>query len=69
VSERAELCGNCGAYLKWLAPTAATPFELLPIEDLASMALDVLAAEQGFGRPSLPDLGGPERLPCEGLET
>ena len=55
--------------MKWLAPTAATPFELLPIEDLASMALDVLAAEQGFGRPSLPDLGGPERLPCEGLET
>lgn len=67
--QRAELCGGCGAYLKWLAPTAATPFELLPIEDLASMALDVLAAEQGFGRPSLPDLGGPERFPCEGLET
>ncbi|MDG2040947.1 MAG: formate dehydrogenase accessory protein FdhE [Ilumatobacter sp.] len=65
----AELCGDCGAYLKWLAPPAATPFELLPIEDLASMALDVLAAEQGFGRPSLPDLGGPERLPCEGLGT
>lgn len=69
VPQRVELCGSCGAYLKWLAPTAATPFELLPIEDLASMALDVLAAEQGFGRPSLPDLGGPERLPCEGLET
>jgi FdhE protein len=66
---RAELCGDCGAYLKWLAPPGPTPFELLPIEDLASMALDVLAAEQGFGRPSLPELGGPERLPCEGLET
>ncbi len=68
-SHLVELCGGCGAYLKWLSVPLATPFELLPIEDLASMALDVLAAEQGFGRPSLPELGGPEQLPCEGLET
>lgn len=68
-AHRVELCGGCGAYLKWLVPPVTTPFELLPIEDLASLALDVLAAEQGFGRPSMPELGGPERLPCEGLET
>ena len=65
--QRAELCGGCGAYLKWLVPAAPMPFELLAVEDLASMALDVLAAKQGFGRPSLPDLGEPARLPCEGL--
>ena len=67
--QRAELCGDCGAYLKWLVPAAPMPFELLAVEDLASMALDVLAAKHGFGRPSLPDLGEPARLPCEGLET
>jgi hypothetical protein len=25
----------------------------------------VLAVKEGFGRPSLPDLGGPERFPCQ----
>ena len=63
---RAELCADCGAYLKWLDLPASTPFELLPIEDLASTAVDALAAQQGFGRPTLPDLG-PGRLPCEGM--
>ena len=62
---RAEPCSDCGAYLKWLDPPEPTPFELLPIEDLASTPLDVLAVQQGFGRPSLPELGGPERYPCQ----
>lgn len=62
---RAELCSGCGAYLKWLDLPEPTPFELLPIEDLASTPLDVLAAQKGFGRPSLPELGGPERYPCQ----
>jgi len=64
----AVLCTGCGAYLKWLDLPAPTPFELLPVEDLTSTALDVLAAKQGFGRPTLPELGGPERLPCETVE-
>ena len=63
-AERAALCTGCGGYLKWLEPAAPTPFELLAIEDLASAAVDALAAERGFGRPPLPDLGGPDRLPC-----
>jgi hypothetical protein len=67
-SHHAVLCTGCGAYLKWLDLPAPTPFELLPVEDLASTALDVLAAQQGFGRPTLPELGGPERLPCETIE-
>ena len=66
---RAQLCRGCGAYLKRLTVTSPTPFELLPIEDLASTDLDILAAEQGFGRPSLPDLDGPERYPCENVKS
>ena len=62
---RAELCSGCGAYLKWLDLPEPTPFELLPVEDLASTPLDVLAVQKGFGRPSMPELGGPERYPCQ----
>ena len=66
--DRAALCAGCGGYLKWLEPETAIPFELLAVEDLASCAIDALAAGRGFGRPPLPNLGGPDRLPCEGLE-
>ncbi|HJN43738.1 MAG: hypothetical protein CL477_09965 [Acidobacteria bacterium] len=65
LTHRATLCSGCGAYLKWLDLAGPTPFELLPIEDLASTPLDVLAVNEGFGRPSLPDLGRPERFPCQ----
>ena len=64
-AHRAELCSGCGAYLKWLGLGEPTLFELLPVEDLASTPLDVLAVQRGFGRPSLPELGGPERHPCQ----
>ncbi len=67
-TDRAAACTGCGGYLKWLESPAATPFELLAVEDLASASVDALAAGRGFGRPPLPDLGGPYRLPCEGLE-
>ena len=67
-ADRAAACTGCGGYLKWLEPPGATPFELLAVEDLASAAVDALAAGRGFGRPPLPDLGGPHRLPCEALE-
>ena len=61
---RAALCTECGGYLKWLELAAPTPFELLAVEDLATAAVDALAAGRGFGRPPLPSLGGPDRLPC-----
>ena len=64
-ADRAALCNECGGYLQWLEPAAPTPFELLAIEDLASSPVDALAAGRGFGRPPMPDLGGPNRLPCE----
>ncbi|MCY4508016.1 MAG: hypothetical protein OXG35_13815, partial [Acidobacteria bacterium] len=67
-ADRAAACTGCGGYLKWLEPPGATPFELLAVEDLASATVDALAAGRGFGRPPLPDLGGPQRLPCEALE-
>ena len=67
-AHRAELCSGCGAYLKWLDLPEPTPFELLPVEDLASTPLDALAAQKGFGRPSLPELGGPERYPGQMVE-
>ena len=60
----AALCTGCGGYLKWLESAAPTPFELLAVEDLATASADALAARRGFGRPALPNLGGPERLPC-----
>ena len=62
---RAALCDGCGGYLKWLDAAEPTPFELLAVEDLASSPVDALAAGRGFGRPPLPDLGGPDRLPCQ----
>ena len=62
-SHLAALCSACGAYLKWLDLPEPTPFQLLPVEDLASTPLDMLAAQQGYGRPSLPELGAPERYP------
>jgi len=68
-AHRADLCSECGAYLKWLALPEATPFELLPIEDLASAPLDGLAVQRGFGRPSLPDIGVPQRFPCQMAEV
>ena len=62
---RAALCTGCGGYLKWLEAAGPTPFELLAVEDLATAAVDALAARRGFGRPPLPNLGGPDRLPCQ----
>ena len=65
---RAQVCGDCGGYLKHLVLKHRTAFELLPLEDLASTTLDQLAAQQGYGRPALPDFGDPLRHPCEADE-
>ena len=62
---RADLCSVCGAYIKWLDLGESTPFELLPLEDLASAAVDGLAASQGFGRPALPNFGESALPPCQ----
>jgi FdhE protein len=56
VGRRLELCGTCGGYLKVIEVRERTPFALLPIEDLATTDLDVIAMDRGYGRPPLRDL-------------
>jgi FdhE protein len=58
---RLELCGACGGYLKAIPASSPTPFALLPVEDLATVDLDVAAAERGYGRPPLRDFGPARR--------
>ena len=67
---RLRLCGACGGYLKAIDIAVAAPFELLPVEDLASSDLDLGALERGYHRPSLPETPeGPESIPpCPGAE-
>jgi FdhE protein len=50
---RVQLCGACGGYVKVLETTAAAPFPLVAIEDLASMDLDMVAIERKYMRPAL----------------
>ena len=50
-SRRVELCRNCGDYLKNVDAKTRTPFELLPVADLATSDLDVGAAGRGYTRP------------------
>jgi len=48
-----ELCRQCGGYLKCINVKNTTPFELLPIEDLATFQLDLGAVKQGYNRPPM----------------
>lgn len=52
-----ELCRKCRGYLKRVTVDGPTPFELLPVEDLASSDLDAGAAERGYARPPMPEVG------------
>ena len=54
--QRVELCGKCSGYTKVIEVREPTPFPLLAIEDLATMALDEGAMERGYRRPELFDL-------------
>lgn len=65
-----EACDRCGGYTKAARVAALTPFLLLAIEDLETFALDRTAADRGYGRPPLVELGAeatyePPR-PCGG---
>ena len=57
-----ELCSKCGNYTKAIEVSAATPFPLLAIEDLASMDLDAGAMNRGYRRPELYDLDNLEPI-------
>ena len=47
---RVETCGNCGTYMKTVDFRSMDGAPFLPLNDLESLALDFLAAEQGFTR-------------------
>ena len=64
-ARRVELCRTCGGYLKSLTVAAPTPFELLPVEDLASSDLDAGAAERGYARPPMREVDAYNRNPCD----
>lgn len=48
-----ETCTGCKGYSKVVDEDASLPFPLLPLADLDSMDLDILAMQRGFARPAL----------------
>lgn len=46
---RAEVCDRCHGYLKVITTYAPTPPEMLPVEELATLHLDYVARERGYG--------------------
>jgi FdhE protein len=48
---RIEACDKCKGYLKVISSFTPTPPEMLPVEDLATLPLDYIAAERGYQRP------------------
>jgi FdhE protein len=63
-SRRLELCRQCGGYLKCIDVGRATPFPLLPVEDLSTYDLDLGAVERGYFRPSMHTFSTGDSLPC-----
>ncbi len=55
-ARRLELCRACGGYLKSLAVSQSTPFELMPVEDLVSSGLDTGAVDRGYTRPPMREI-------------
>ena len=58
-----EFCRACGGYLKRIDVPAATAFALLPVLDLETSDLDVLAVGRGYARPPMRPVAEPE-TPC-----
>jgi FdhE protein len=49
---RVQVCDRCRGYLKIGNAFDPPPSELLPLDDVASVHLDVVALEHGYARPS-----------------
>lgn len=60
---RVTFCRACGGYLKEVDRPGATPFAILPVLDLETSDLDVLAAGRGYARPAMRPVAEPE-APC-----
>ena len=54
LARRIETCGRCHGYLKTVTTLGALPFRTLAVEDLSTVALDLVARERGFARPERP---------------
>ena len=54
LARRIDTCGRCRGYVKTVTTLSALPFRALAIEDLATVALDLVARERGFARPERP---------------
>jgi FdhE protein len=50
-SRRVDVCLECQGYVKTVAQLAAIRPAMLPLEDLASVDLDVVAMDRGYSRP------------------
>jgi FdhE protein len=53
---RVETCSGCQGYLKALTALRPLPAWALPLEDLRTVELDLVALEKGFRRPPPPPL-------------
>jgi FdhE protein len=51
---RIDVCRQCGGYLKGISTLMAVPDEAVPVLDLESVELDLVATERGFARPDGP---------------
>ena len=55
-SRRVDFCRACHGYIKRIETKASTPFELLPVIELETSDLDVIAFERGYNRPSMREI-------------
>jgi FdhE protein len=50
-TRKIDTCTTCKGYLKTLTTLQAFPASIVPLEDLATIDLDVVALERGYARP------------------
>ncbi len=48
---RVEVCDKCHGYLKVITSFSPIPPDMLAVEDLATLHLDFIARQRGYGRP------------------
>lgn len=53
-TRKADTCDSCKGYTKSVAALSAWPPYTVALEDLASVDLDLIAIERGYGRPNRP---------------
>ena len=51
---RVETCSTCLGYLKTLSTLSALPAPTLALDDLETVAFDIVARDRGYARPAVP---------------